>query len=141
MACSVVKLYVGGIIMNAVINEKFTTGNAKLDAMLPLLNASELEKLDDYANYLMWSRKDDDEDTSWADAPLTEEEEEALRQGREDYKNGDYLTLEEFRARQQENTSWADEPLTPEEEAEAEEGRREFERGEFLTLEEFMKQL
>ena len=32
----------------------------------------------------------------WADAPLTAEEEEALRQGREDFKNGDYLTLDEF---------------------------------------------
>ncbi len=38
----------------------------------------------------------DDDDDSWADAPLTEEEEEALRQGREDFKNGNYLTLEEF---------------------------------------------
>ncbi len=36
----------------------------------------------------------------WADAPLTEEEEEALRQGREDFKNGDYLTLDEFRESQ-----------------------------------------
>ncbi|MBR0151926.1 MAG: hypothetical protein IJP89_11250 [Synergistaceae bacterium] len=32
----------------------------------------------------------------WADAPLTAEEEEMIRQSREDFKNGDYLTLDEF---------------------------------------------
>ena len=37
------------------------------------------------------------ENDDWADAPLTEEEEEGLRQGRENVKNGDYMTLEEFR--------------------------------------------
>ncbi len=38
----------------------------------------------------------DDDDDSWADAPLTPEEEEGLRRGRENAKKGDYLTLEEF---------------------------------------------
>ena len=50
----------------------------------------------------------------WADFPLTEEEEEALRQGRENAKNGDYMILEEFRKSQDD---WVDAPLTPEEEA------------------------
>ena len=79
----------------ATAERPITTGNIVLDMRLPLLTGQELEKLADYANYLMWSREDDDDD-SWADAPLTEEEEEALRQWREDFKNGDYLTLEEF---------------------------------------------
>ena len=79
----------------ATAERPITTGNIVLDMRLPLLTGQELEKLADYANYLMWSREEEDDD-DWADAPLTEEEEEALRQGREDFKNGDYLTLEEF---------------------------------------------
>ncbi len=71
------------------------TGNVILDMQIPLLTDDELFKLADYAKFLRWSREDDDND-DWADAPLTEEEEEALRQGREDFKNGNYLTLDEF---------------------------------------------
>ena len=75
-----------------------TTGNIILDMQLPLLTESELGKLADYAKYLRWSREDENDD--WADAPLTPEEEEGLRQGRENAKNGDYLTLAEFRESQ-----------------------------------------
>ena len=50
--------------------KKFTAGNAVLDY--------------------------DDDDGSWADLPLTPEEEEGLRRGREDARNGKMLTLEEF---------------------------------------------
>ena len=32
----------------------------------------------------------------WADLPLTAEEEEDLKQGRENMKNGDFLTLSEL---------------------------------------------
>ena len=32
----------------------------------------------------------------WADAPLTPEEEEQVEQGRKDFENGEYLTLDEF---------------------------------------------
>ena len=71
------------------------TGNVILDMQIPLLTDDELFKLADYAKFLRWSREDDDND-DWADAPLTEEEEEALRQGRENAKNGNYLTLDEF---------------------------------------------
>ena len=71
------------------------TGNVILDMQIPLLTDEELFKLADYAKFLRWSREDDDND-DWADAPLTEEEEEALRQGRENAKNGNYLTLDEF---------------------------------------------
>ena len=70
------------------------TGNVILDMELPLLTADELGKVAEFAQFLRWSREDDNDD--WADAPLTEEEEEALRQGREDFKNGNYLTLAEF---------------------------------------------
>ena len=74
------------------------TGNVILDMQIPLLTDKQLEKLAEYAKFLRWSREDDDDD--WADAPLTEEEEEALRQGRENAKNGNYLTLAEFRESQ-----------------------------------------
>ncbi len=70
------------------------TGNATLDMVLPLLTEKKLERLAEFAQFLRWSGDDDNDD--WADAPLTEEEEEALRQGREDFKNGNYLTLAEF---------------------------------------------
>ena len=76
--------------------EKFTTGNAALDMELPHLTFGDMVKLADYARYLRWSHKEDDDGDDWADAPLTAEEEEAIRQGREDFKNGNYLTLEEF---------------------------------------------
>ena len=74
------------------------TGNVILDMELPLLTADELGKVAEYAKSLRLSREDDNDD--WADAPLTEEEEEALRQGRENAKNGNYLTLAEFRESQ-----------------------------------------
>ena len=76
------------------------------------------------------------ENDDWADAPLTEEEEEGLRQGRENVKNGDYMTLEEFRESQYD---WADAPLTPEEEAQIEESERDYENGEYLTIDELME--
>ncbi|MBQ3458462.1 MAG: hypothetical protein IJG30_05830 [Synergistaceae bacterium] len=38
-----------------------------------------------------------DGDDGWADAPLTPEEEEGLRRGRENARRGDYLTLKEFK--------------------------------------------
>ena len=86
--------------MTAATMEKpaIKTGNAILDIELHLLTADELEKLVEFAKFLRWSRNDDDD--NWADAPLTEEEEEALRQGRENAKNGNYLTLAEFRESQ-----------------------------------------
>ena len=76
------------------------------------------------------------ENDDWADAPLTEEEEEGLRQGRENVKNGDYMTLEEFRKSQDD---WVDAPLTPDEEAQIEESDREYENGEYLTIDELME--
>ena len=78
----------------AAAEKTVRTGNVILDMQIPLLTDKQLEKLADYAKFLRWSSEDDDDD--WADAPLTEEEEEALRQGREDFKNGTYLTLAEF---------------------------------------------
>ena len=86
--------------MTIAVNERTVkTGNVILDMRIPLLNDEQLNKLAEYAKFLMWSQDDDDD---WADAPLTEEEEEALRQGREDFKNGNYLTLKQFRESQQE---------------------------------------
>ncbi|MBQ3646414.1 MAG: hypothetical protein IJM82_01145 [Synergistaceae bacterium] len=77
-----------------------TTGKNALEKELPLLTEDEFTKLAEYARFLRWSRIDiDDEDDDWADAPLTPEEEEGLRQGRENFKNGNYLTLQEFRER------------------------------------------
>ena len=73
-----------------------TTGNKVLDMELPLLTEKELEDVARFAQFLRWSREDEEDDGSWADAPLTEEEEEAIRQGREDFKNGIYLTLDEL---------------------------------------------
>lgn len=87
--------------MSTAVLEKesrLSTGNEIIDTRLPLLTEKELARVADYIRYVMWSRIDDedDDDSDWADAPLTPEEEEALRQGREDFKNGNYLTLEEF---------------------------------------------
>lgn len=47
----------------------------------------------DIKNY----EEDDDDDGSRADLPLTPEEEEALKRGRKNAKNGKYLTFEEFK--------------------------------------------
>ena len=74
------------------------TGNIVLDMEIPLLSEKQLEKLADYAKYLRWSSEEDDDD--WADAPLTSEEEEGLRRGRENARKGDYLTLAQFRESQ-----------------------------------------
>ena len=82
----------------ATAEKTISTGNVILDIELPLLTADELGKVAEYAKSLRLSREDDNDD--WADAPLTEEEEEALRQGRENAKNGNYLTLAEFRESQ-----------------------------------------
>ena len=38
------------------------TGNIVLDMEIPLLSDKQLEKLADYAKYLRWSSKDDDDD-------------------------------------------------------------------------------
>lgn len=90
--------------MSTAVAEKknIWTGNVALDKELSLLTENELERLADYAKYLVWSRDDDydDDDGSWADLPLTEEEERQLAIGRENAKNGKYLTLTEFRERQ-----------------------------------------
>ena len=82
--------------MITAADKKVTTGNFVLDMELPLLNEDSLTKLADYAQYLRWRQKEQDEADDWADAPLTPEEEEAMKQARENFKNGDYLTLEEF---------------------------------------------
>ena len=86
-----------------IAKKKITTGNFRLDLILPTLSEKNLEKLADYARYLRWlsieNDEDDDDDGSWADLPLTPEEEEAVRQGRENAKNGKYLTLAEFKER------------------------------------------
>ncbi|MBQ6772948.1 MAG: hypothetical protein IJP48_02685 [Synergistaceae bacterium] len=71
------------------MNNTIQTGNIILDMELSLLTEQELSDLAKYARYLRWSR-------SWADAPLTDEEEAGLKQGREDMKNGDFMTLSEL---------------------------------------------
>lgn len=74
---------------------EFTTGNKILNAELSLLTEKELEKLADYARYLRWSRIDDD-DSDWADAPLTADEEAQIEESIRDFENGEYLTLDEL---------------------------------------------
>ena len=71
------------------MNNTIQTGNIILDMELSLLTEQELSDLAKYARYLRWSR-------SWADAPLTDDEEAGLKQGREDMKNGDFMTLSEL---------------------------------------------
>ncbi|MBQ7544268.1 MAG: hypothetical protein IJT02_04915 [Synergistaceae bacterium] len=78
----------------AAEKKEIWTGNLALDAELSLLGDEELAKLADYAKYLRWSLEEDDDD--WADAPLTEEEEAQLEEGRREFTNGEYLTLDEF---------------------------------------------
>lgn len=70
------------------------TGNATLDMVLPLLTEKKLERLAEFAQFLRWSR--DDENHDWADAPLTEEEEAQIEESDRDYENGIYLTLDEL---------------------------------------------
>ena len=81
-----------------VVEEKsvITTGHPILDAELSLMTFVELDYLGKYLRIMRELGKNFDDGYSWADAPLTPEEEEALRQVRKDAKNGDYLTLEEF---------------------------------------------
>ena len=86
--------------MITVADKKVTTGNFVLDMELPLLSEDSLAKLADYAQYLRWRQKEEDDADDWADAPLTPEEEEGLRRGRENARKGDYLTLAEFRESQ-----------------------------------------
>lgn len=74
--------------------KKIITGNVVLDAELPLLNENELAKLGNYAKYLRWLR--DEEDNSWADVPLTPDEEAQREESIRDFQNGEYLTLDEF---------------------------------------------
>ena len=70
------------------------TGNATLDMVLPLLTEKKLERLAEFAQFLRWSR--DDENHDWADTPLTEEEEAQIEESDRDYENGIYLTLDEL---------------------------------------------
>ena len=72
------------------------TEREELEAMLPSFNERNIKDLLKYAKYLRWSDVEDDDDGSWADLPLTPDEEEGLRRGREDARNGKMLTLEEF---------------------------------------------
>ena len=78
------------------------TAREELETMLPTFDEQNMNNLLKYAKFLRWSDIekeedfDDDEDTSWADLPLTPEEEEMLQQSREDAKNGSLLSLEEF---------------------------------------------
>ncbi|MBQ6775857.1 MAG: hypothetical protein IJP53_05300 [Synergistaceae bacterium] len=86
------------------MNTLTATGNAALDRVLPLLTEQNIVDLVRYAEFLRWSAvnsydDDDDDDGSWADLPLTPEEEEGLRRGRENAKNGRYLTLAQFKER------------------------------------------
>lgn len=82
--------------MTTAVNEHIVkTGNVVLDMKIPLLTDYELDELARYADYLVWSRKDDDDD-DWADAPLTEDEKNQLKESYRDFRNGDYLTLDEF---------------------------------------------
>ena len=86
--------------MSTVLEEKkaeLTTGNRILDMNLPLMTDNELERLADYTRYIMWSREEEkDDDESWADAPLTEDEIAQIEEAREEFKRGEYLTLEEL---------------------------------------------
>ena len=82
--------------MTTAVNEHTVkTGNVVLDMKIPLLTDYELDELARYADYLVWSRKDDDDD-DWTDAPLTEDEKNQLKESYRDFRNGDYLTLDEF---------------------------------------------
>lgn len=45
----------------------------------------------------MWQHKNKNHDDFWADEPLTQSEQKELEQGRLNFKNGDYLTLAQFK--------------------------------------------
>lgn len=70
------------------------TRNVVLNMKLNLLTDKELDEILRYADYLLWSREDDDDD--WADAPLTPDEEAQIEESEKDFKNGTCLTLEEL---------------------------------------------
>ena len=82
--------------MSVVTAEKFTTGNAALDIELPYLTWGDMEKLAEYAKYLRWTHAGEDDGDDWADTPLTEEEAAQVEEGRKEFANGEYLTLDEF---------------------------------------------
>ena len=81
----------------AAVEEKhfITTRHPILDAELSLMTFVELDYLGKYLRLMRELEKNFDDGFSWADSSLTPEE-EALRQGRKDVKNGNYLTLEDF---------------------------------------------
>lgn len=62
---------------------------------LPYLTWGDMTKLAEYAKFLRWTHAEDDDD-NWADAPLTEEEAAQVEEGRKEFANGEYLTLDEF---------------------------------------------
>ncbi|MBQ7151556.1 MAG: hypothetical protein IJR94_04800 [Synergistaceae bacterium] len=78
------------------MNATYTSEKETLDYEVSLMKESNLKKLVSYARFLNFVEVED-EDDSWADAPLTPEEEEEVRQGHEELQRGEYLTLEEFR--------------------------------------------
>ena len=85
----------------ATAERKISTGNVALDLELSRMTEERINKLTDYARYLNWSEMDEDydeenDDGSWADLPLTPEEEAQFAESEEDLKNGTYLTLEEL---------------------------------------------
>ncbi len=45
----------------------------------------------------VWQHKNKNHDEFWADEPLTQSEQKELEQGRLNFKNGDYLTLAQFK--------------------------------------------
>lgn len=78
------------------MTERYSTGNTALDMELPLLTMEELSELARLAKGLRLLRENDEDDDSWADAPLTPEEEAQLEESRKDFENGKFLTLEQL---------------------------------------------
>lgn len=78
------------------MTERYSTGNTALDMELPLLTMEELSELAIMAKGLRLLRENDEDDDSWADAPLTPEEEAQLEESRKDFENGKFLTLEQL---------------------------------------------
>lgn len=78
------------------MTERYSTGNTALDMELPLLTMEELSELARLAKGLRLLRENDEDDESWADAPLTPEEEAQLEESRKDFENGKFLTLEQL---------------------------------------------
>lgn len=80
-----------------VVERMIWTGNLALDAELSLLGEDELGYLGEYLRFVRGLGKKFDDGCSWADLPLTPEEEAQLEQWRKDFEKGEYLTLDEFR--------------------------------------------